>query len=275
MRQLDTALGRSISWDYPSHRFALIGSAAGTVILAVVRLVGDRPVTIGNLLGTFGALFFAWGVARELDPDENLAASIALVLAFVALLQYGFASLWLVGGIGLGARLIVGTVGVSVRWGDAAVLSLLAGYLGYRHASWIAIAVMVLGAVVAGGRRRIPAGLLVTAGGLIGLVLTDRWAGLVVPSGETLAGLVGVAAAIVILWNAPAPVSLTDRRQKPIEPERLLAGRVAAAIAIVVTAVQTGFFAALSPVASALLGAAAVRLIRFVQTEVREPDGTG
>ena len=60
-----------------------------------------------------------------------------------------------------------------------------------------------------------------------------------------------------------------------LEPERLLAGRVAAAIAIVVTAVQTGFFAALSPVASALLGAAAVRLIRFVQTEVREPDGTG
>jgi len=269
VRQLDTALGRSISWDYPSHRFALIGSAAGTVILAVVRLVGDRPVTIGNLLGTFGALFFAWGVARELDPDENLAASIALVLAFVALLQYGFASLWLVGGIGLGARLIVGTVGVSVRWGDAAVLSLLAGYLGYRHASWIAIAVMVLGAVVAGGRRRIPAGLLVATAGVIGLAFSNEPAGFVVPDGETLVALVGAVAAIVILWNDPAPSSLTDRRQKPIERERLLMGRVAAAVAIVVISFQTGFFAALSPVASALLATAAVRVIRFVQTETR------
>jgi len=111
--RLDTALGRPILWSYPSNRFAVIGSAVGTVLLVIIRLIGRRPVTVGNVVGAFAALFLAWAVARELDPDENLSASIALVLAFVALLQFGFASAWLVGGVLLGTRLIVGTVGVS------------------------------------------------------------------------------------------------------------------------------------------------------------------
>jgi len=267
--RLDTALGRPVLWDHPSNRLAVIGSVAGTIIFAVARLVQGRPVTIGNLIGTFGALFLAWAVARELDPDEDLSAGIALLLGFVALLQFGFASLWVVGGVLLGTRLIVGTVGVSVRWGDAAALTLLAAFLGYRYASWIVVAVMVLGAVIAGGRRKVPAGLLVAAGGVFGLVFAETSAGLAVPRGETLAALVGVVAAIIVLWTGPAPASLSDLHERPIERDRLLTGRVAAAVAVVVVAFQTGFFAALSPVAAALLGAALVRLVRFVQAELR------
>jgi hypothetical protein len=268
--RLDTALGRPILWNYPSNRFAVIGSAAGTIVLAMSRLIGGRPVTIGNLIGTFLALFLAWAVAREIDPDETLSAGVALVLAFLALLQFGFASLWLVGGVLLGLRLIVGTVGVSVRWGDAGVLALLAAYVGYRYASWIVIAVVVVGAVMAGGRRRVPAGVMVVAGGMIGLAFTNASAGFVAPSGETLAALVGMVAAIVILWNGPPPASLTDLREKPIGRDRLLTGRVAATVAVVVVSFQTGLFAALSPIAAALLAAAAVRLVRFVQDELTE-----
>ncbi len=268
--RLDTALGRPILWSYPSNRFAVIGSAVGTVLLVIIRLIGRRPVTVGNVVGAFAALFLAWAVARELDPDENLSASIALVLAFVALLQFGFASAWLVGGVLLGTRLIVGTVGVSVRWGDAGVLALLAAYVGYRYASWIVIAVIVVGAVMAGGRRRVPAGVMVATGGVIGLAFTNASAGFVAPSGETLAALVGVVAAIVILWNGPPPASLTDLREKSIERDRLLTGRVAATVGVVVVSFQTGFFAAVSPVAAALLAAAAVRLVRFVQDELTE-----
>jgi len=268
--RLDSALGRPILWNYPSNRFAVIASAAGTFVLAITRLMGDRPVTIGNVVGSFGALFLAWAVGRELDPDENLSAGVALVLAFVALLQFGFASLWLVGGVLLGTRLIVGTVGVSVRWGDAGVLAVVAAYLGYRYASWIVIAAMVVGAVVAGGRRRAAAGLLVAAGGVFGLVVSNISAGLGLPSGATLVALVGVVASIVILWNGPAPVSVTDRRSRTIDRHRLLAGRVAAALSVAVVSLQTGFFAALSPVGAALLGAAVVRLVRFTRAELKE-----
>jgi len=268
--RLDSALGRPILWNYASNRFAVIASAVGAVILAITRLVGDRPVTIGNVVGSFGALFLAWAVARELDPDENLSAGVALLLAFVALLQFGFASLWLVGGVLLGTRLIVGTVGVSVRWGDVGVLTVLAAYLGYRHASWIVIAAVTVGAVVSGGRRRAVVGLPVAIGGVLGLVVSDVPAGLGLPSGATLVALVGVVASVVILWSGPAPVSTTDLHSRSIDRHRLLAGRVASGLSVTVVSLQTGFFAALSPVAAALLGAAVVRLVQLTQAELSE-----
>jgi len=77
-------------------------------------------------------------------------------------------------------------------------------------------------------------------------------------------------ASIVILWNGPAPVSVTDRRSRTIDRHRLLAGRVAAALSVAVVSLQTGFFAALSPVGAALLGAAVVRLVRFTRAELKE-----
>lgn len=268
MFRLDTALGRNIDWSYPSNRFAVIGSGVGTVLLAITRLIGGRPVTLGNLVGTFLALFLSWAVAREVDPDETLSASTALVLAFLAVLQFGFATLWLVVGVLLGVRLIVGTVGVSTRWGDVAALVLLAAYVGYRHASWIVIAVLTLGAVIAGGRRRTPAALLVVAGGVAGLAASAAPMGLTAPGAATLVALVGVVASLVILWNGPAPMTPTDRRERTIEPERLLTGRVAATVTVVTVAFQTGSFTAVSPVAAALLAAASVRFVRYVQTEL-------
>jgi hypothetical protein len=267
--RLDTALGRPIRWSYPSNRFAVIGSAAGTVILAVIRLMQDRPVTIGNLVGTCAALFLAWAVAREIDPDEHPSAATALVLAALAILQFGFASVWLVVGVLLGLRSIVGTVGVSLRAGDVVVLSALAAFIGVRYASWIVIAVLVAGAFSCGGRRRAGVGFLVAAAGLAGIAFSRASAGFVMPGLETVMVLVGVVASAVILSGGPEPTSVTDRRQTPIGSPRLVVGRLAAALAVLVVGFQTGLAAALGPVAAALLASAGVRLVRMVQPEVR------
>ena len=263
---LKSGLGRPVVWSFPSNRFAVLGSAAGSVLIAGVRLLSDRPVTVGNLFATFGALFLAWAVARELDPDEPSSATVALAIAALAVLQFGFASLRIVLGVLLGVRLMVGTVGTRVRAGDVVVLVGLAAYLGYRDAAWIVIAVMALGAWLAGGPHRRAFGLMVVASGAAGIAFSEAGAGFTAPGFDTWMVLAGVVAATFIVATGPGPRSLTDVGNRPLRKDRLITGRVAAAVAVVVVSLQTGLAAAAGPVASGLLGAAVVRLVRGVSS---------
>jgi hypothetical protein len=265
--QFLSGVGRPIVWSIPSNRFAVIGSASGTVVVAAVRLAEGRPLTVGNLLGTFVALFLAWAVGREIDPDENLSAALGLVLAILTILEFGFASVWLVGGVLLAVRLVVGTVGVSLHTGDAIVIAALAGYVGYRHMSWFVVIILVVGVGVSGGAKLLWHGLLVVVGGAVGLALSHASAGFMRPTGGSLAALVGVVAAGVILSGGSPPESVTDHGGKPILRYRLVAGRIAAVIAVVVATGQAGVLATTGPVAAALLAAAGVRLLRSIQRE--------
>jgi len=266
--QSSSALGRPIVWSYPSNRFAVIGSAVGAVIVAVLRMVASRPVTIGNLFGSFMALFLAWAVAREIDPAETISAGIALVVAALAILQFGFASIWLVVGALLGVRAAIGTVGVQLTWIDAAALAVLAGFVGYRYGSWIVVVVLVVGAVLAGDDRKVPAGVVVAAAGVAGLVLGSSSSGWSMPNTDTLIVMIGVVASIVILSGGACPVLPTDVGDRLIEKRRLDIGRAVAAAAVVISAFQTGLPSELSPVAAALLAAGIVRLVRYVQIEL-------
>lgn len=71
-----TRLARSLSWRYPSHRFAFIASAfAGSLSFIIGFVSDDRMDVVEAFLVGIG-VFLAWACARELDPDRNLTAGL-------------------------------------------------------------------------------------------------------------------------------------------------------------------------------------------------------
>lgn len=266
-----SGLGRPIVWSVASNRFAVLGSAAGAILIAVLRAAAHRPVTIGNLSAGFIALFLAWAIGREIDPDEPATAGVAVLLALLGVLQFGFSSLWIVVGILVSVRLIVGTVGLTLRWWDVGIIAVLAAYLGYREASWVLVVALAVGAAAAGGRYGSAAGLGVAAVGFAGLAFSAASAGFVLPGPATGVVLIGVAASAVIVAGSPAPTSVTDIGSTSLRRERLVAGQIAVAVIVVIVALQQGFVTPVAPAAAALLAAAVLQLRRTWRRLRAEP----
>jgi len=82
-----SSIGRPLSLIYPTNRAIIIIIASVFALSSLTKLLlGDT--FIASIVWAFGAaasLFFAWALARELDPDGNASAFIATALMFAAL----------------------------------------------------------------------------------------------------------------------------------------------------------------------------------------------
>ena len=71
-----SGIGRPLSFKYPTNRAIIIIVALVFVLGTLIKLVvGDSFIT--SVFWAFGAaatIFFAWALARELDPDVPTAA---------------------------------------------------------------------------------------------------------------------------------------------------------------------------------------------------------
>lgn len=127
-----TSLSRIIDpFTYPMHRIVLaltltFGIAAGLLIL-ITRSDFGAAIMAGINAGAL--VFITWVLTRELDPDDNAAALVALVLSGVASLLLGVPGLMFLGSMLLImlARIVNRTVGPAPRPGDSLVILVLGG----------------------------------------------------------------------------------------------------------------------------------------------------
>lgn len=116
-------------FTYPTHRIVLglslaFGVAAGLLIL-ISR--GDFGAAILAGLNAGAVTFITWVLTRELDPDDQAAALLALVLSGVASLALGVPGLMFLGSMLLImlARIVNRTVGPAARPSDSLVILVL------------------------------------------------------------------------------------------------------------------------------------------------------
>jgi len=116
-----TSLGRPLEPTYGTNRAVLlILPLAGAVasILAGVRGVGIFDALVAGIIGVAVALG-SWALARELAPDDNLAAFLSLAFAYATLLVVGPPSLLLLFTELFLVRVVNRSTGLPARLGDS------------------------------------------------------------------------------------------------------------------------------------------------------------
>jgi hypothetical protein len=127
-------MGRAIDPRYPTN--LAIGLLCATVFLAGVAvqvLTGfDWVPAIQWAIGASFAVFFAWALSRELDPDHDLSAFVGAGLIFVAVwlieLPTLLALLWII----LVLRTVNRTTGLAAKVMDSLGLLALGGWLAWQ-----------------------------------------------------------------------------------------------------------------------------------------------
>jgi len=130
-----SSISRPLEAKYPSNRAVLI--LLPVILLATAALRMSQAETslmtaaFGGLEAMFGA-FLIWAIGRELDPDRNPGAFIAMAAILpLVYLDYEL-SLWTLAFVLMATRVVNRTVGNPVRLGDMAVVLALAALAVFR-----------------------------------------------------------------------------------------------------------------------------------------------
>ncbi len=158
-----TRMTRSASPKYPSVRHALIGALATGVIGFGYDFMVNERIDLIDSASVAVAAFLGWAIARELDPDHQSTALVAV--AFAGLLAIWALPYLLLSAVALGAvRLLVGSVGGGgPTTVDLFVLVGMAGYAGWQVDGWAIAVIIVVGIIVAGGPKSWPWALAATS----------------------------------------------------------------------------------------------------------------
>lgn len=145
-------LGRPIDFKYRSNVLAVAVSALVGLVFFVAE-VASAASPASPWWVAAGAVFLAWAVARELDPDHTGSATVAMAVMgmFAFFIQ---PSLLLAFGALTGLRLTAGTVGLEMKRTDMLASIAIGGLLGLGDATIVAVPVLAFGIIVIGKRSR-------------------------------------------------------------------------------------------------------------------------
>ena len=265
-----TSLLRWLDLRLWSNRFVAIATVLGAGCMFGYALLSGYALAKAAFLAaqTGGGLFLAWAIARELDPDDSRSATLATFLAAL-LLAFETPDLSASLALMLAPRILLRSTGRTPTIPDAIFVVGLGFVCSSATAGLLAAAALAV-ALVADTRLPDPApdrqgvvGLLVAAAAAGGAAYFETlgrpWQ---IPGGAELAGLLAVAASLLLL-KVPPPRSANDVKQ-PLRRVRLVAATFVAVAAGILTVALVGgpALGKLSPLWAALVGVALHRRLR-------------
>jgi hypothetical protein len=267
----NSALVRPVDPRYPTNLAILLLAGAVAVSSALVVFgegAGIRESAIHGVLSG-SAVFLAWAIARELDPDEEYAAFAAAGLMVAALAIFPLPDLVFSLLVLLLLRIVNRSVGSTVRlWDTAAVLLLTCWALqrGSIVAGAAATAALLLDA-----RLSKPTGHHLPAAALAFLATVAAFllAGARIdpaPLGVIAAVVFATLSAIPLIAGSRQVRSSSDLGAEPLDPGRVRAAQVLGLLTAVAIALLGGLPAVVSalPLWTGLLGIGLFRVGRAV-----------
>lgn len=259
-----TSLSRAIDPRYPSNRLMLVGAGVAGLAVSLATLFGIDLKT--RPLAAAMAVFLAWALARELDPDHPASAAIAMPVSLVLALVVGPPGLLVTFGVLLGLRIAAGTVGTPLRLLDSVAVIGLSAALGTSLIGVVGAVAMIVGVLVSEARSR--SGIATAAMSAVAYTVVALLSGFAriwtaPTSAEWITVGVAVAATLLVL-PAAAPTSNTDRHTGTIMKDRITAARIIAGLAILAGLALVGgpgVVAIAATTAAALIGAAVRRVV--------------
>jgi hypothetical protein len=264
-----TSIGRSLDPRYPTNRAITLLTVAVGAVGTVSRLLIGLDLISSILWGLAAgfAVFFAWALARELDPDHDLSAFVAAGLMLLGLLLFELPTLlpllWML----VLLRIINRTAGPPAKIWDSLSLLGLGGWLAWQG-NWIyglmtAVAFLLDGRMSPPQRRQLLfAGIALLVTGVLFVVN----GGLVGAGGLSLPITAVIIATCVlyvgVIFGSRKLMAVSDATGQPLDPRRIQAGQVLALL----TALQVAWWdgmagvVGLMPLWAAILGVALYRV---------------
>ena len=246
-----SSTGRPLSFKYPTNRAIIFIIASVFIFGTLTKLVAGDSFTasIAWAFGAATALFFAWALARELDPDGNASAFIATAFMFVALFFADLPALLALFWFLLIIRILNRITGVVPKPLDLAGVVVLAAVLSWQEL-WvyglITVIALYTNSWMDGEKKK---GITLVVLVLSLLVLSVFFGNSSFTSVE-ISVIAIVAASFITLLFIPIICiktkikSLTDITREPVSANRMRLVRILAVVTgIMVTTVQgnTGF----------------------------------
>ncbi|MBT8202412.1 MAG: hypothetical protein HKN74_10450 [Acidimicrobiia bacterium] len=277
--QIRTGLGRALDVEHRSNRFVLAAAVAAGAGTLLFRWATEADDVWLWAFRAGAAVFLAWAIGRELDPDDTASAGVAAVLV-IPLLALGAPSLASAGAVLVAARIAVRTTGVSAHWIDGIVLTAAAAYLGSQAETWPALGTLIL--ALGTDRYAEPPGadrtLVFAAMMGVAAFVTAFWvADTLEWTQPTVAEwiVVGVVAAggFLAIVNTQTPTSRADLHPGDLSETRLRFGRMLGLFTLVVGLIYVGgpSVTGLTPLWAALLATAALHYFRTYRSRTAQP----
>lgn len=271
--RIKSGIGRVLSLEHPSNRFVLVATVlAGTGTWLWRWWTGADDVLTWSVR-IAGAVFLAWAIGREIDPDDTGSAGIATLIV-VPLTVLGGPSLASAFAILLACRIAVRTTGISPHLIDGAVLTVVAGYLGARPETWPALGTLILAVITdryahpPGPDRTLWFGMAMIAAAIGTAVWFGDPPGWVLPTVAEwiVLGATAVAGFLAVVNIRPVQ-SRTDFHDQTLSDSRLRFGRVLVLFTLVVGAVYLGgpIVPTLTPAWAAVAAVTVMHYYRVVQ----------
>lgn len=243
-----SGLARPVDPAYPTNKAVLVLLPAVFVLAVLWRaLAGGLGWGEAALAGGHAVLlsFFAWALTRELSPDDNPAAFLAVALALAAWSRVGSQSIWVLAATLLAARLVNRCTGKPAHLSDSliavAAFAALAWWQAWSFALLGAVALALDAWLPARSERRLhrllgPA----LAAWAVALVLLGRGPKLALPPhAEVLAGVVALYGLAVLLQ--PRPQACGDVDGQPLSRLRVRAGMAMGLLAALLFSTDASF----------------------------------
>lgn len=133
-----SAIVRPIDPSYPTNRAIAALTMAVIVGGIVLQLIAGEELIQGASWGISAglAVFLAWALGRELDPDHDLSAFVAAGLALIGLLLFDLPDLMALFWMLLFLRMVNRTTGLPARILDSLLILGLGSWLTWQS-SWI------------------------------------------------------------------------------------------------------------------------------------------
>jgi hypothetical protein len=237
-----TALGRPLDPSWRTNLAVLILMPVGG-IAAVLWTLRSGSYTITSLLVAAivggGVVLGTWALGRELAPDDQVAAFVAMALGFAAYLSVDDASLILLFLAMMLCRVVNRTVGPSATIPDRIGVLGLTGLSAWRLAAPELWLVTALAFALDGRHGRdaapswISAGLAAAFMGLQILLFPSAGASMNPLGGNTVITALATIALlgfIAVIARTRAVRALTDATEEPLSPARVRDGMVVVSV---------------------------------------------
>jgi hypothetical protein len=230
-----SGLARPLDPAYPTNKAVLLFAPVVFLLGALYAYFGGAGLVDILLAGLNASLllFFTWALTRELTPDDNAAAFVAVGIALVAWPRVGLQSILTLAAILVVARLINRSTGKAATLLDAVLVTVGMGVMAW-FSSWMfgvigALAFLLDAMLPVAGTQARRCRHFAFAGVLVGVTAARLIMGVEplrvpahLPVWGLIAGLCGLA-----IWLYPRPRSVGD-----VDRERLVHARVRGALAL-------------------------------------------
>ena len=258
----NSPLGRPLDFAYRSNRLVMAVSVVVAAGFFLVDLVSEANLPT-SWWAAGVAVFLAWAIGRELDPDRTGVAAMAMAISVVFVL-IASPSLLTATAILLAVRLASGTVGLPLGRVEVIVLVAMSVAIGLDGGALAALPAMLIAILISDGtmKRATAAAVLVVALGTFALVR---------PGLESSPFRLGAAVVLVFtaatLWLAlrvPEPSSVCDVGGMPLQARRIAVSRILAAATVALAFLlegQSGGLAVTATVGSSLFAVGVFQLM--------------